>query len=211
MKTRSGPRRVPPCARWMSAIVAAAILPGAPSVSQWHEFDAVRNDPEIYVTVIDSVVRPELRRLFRVPENRIEPALAVVSRTTPLSDDTVDYLERAPRPGAQPLFAELLSAAERRRLARSLRERNRQEQDVDLQETNLITLAHPDALFAVMQSNPDRFGGFSKFSRPGYEGSHAIVCATYTCGGLCGKGWLILLNREVDRWRVTSAQLIWVS
>jgi hypothetical protein len=39
----------------------------------------------------------------------------------------------------------------------------------------------------------------------------AVIYAGYSCGGLCGEGFLIRLRHDSRAWRVTSAQLLWIS
>ena len=39
----------------------------------------------------------------------------------------------------------------------------------------------------------------------------AIVTMEYTCGGLCGEGYSLLLEREVGGWKVIGKQTHWVS
>jgi hypothetical protein len=53
---------------------------------------------------------------------------------------------------------------------------------------------------------------FTAFSRPAYGGERrALVYVTYTCGGGCGQGWLVLLENNGDTWRVSETALIWIA
>lgn len=62
-----------------------------------------------------------------------------------------------------------------------------------------------------------RFPGarrYAAFSPVAYaaDGRSALVYYEYHCGGLCGAGHLVFLERQADdRWRVTVALQTWVS
>lgn len=43
------------------------------------------------------------------------------------------------------------------------------------------------------------------------DGRQALVAVGGMCGGLCGSGWLIVLDRDNDRWRVRGMLMTWVS
>jgi hypothetical protein len=195
----------------VAAAVAVIVTAVACGPSIWDEAAAARNDEPVYQAVIDSVIRPELRRLFRVESNTAEPPLVVTNRTLPIGEIGELYLERPPRPGTQPTFAELLSARARQRLERMLRDRNRSETSISLHATASIVLVSQNELFDRSKLDWSRLGGWSHFSRPGYAGRHAIVYATYSCGGLCGHGWLVLLEQQQQSWRVLAHDLMWVS
>ncbi len=190
------------------AVVLATVACG-PSV--WDETAAARNDEAVYHAVIDSVIRPELRRLFRVEANAAEPPLVVTNLTLPISQKAKFYLEHPPRPGTQPTFAELLPPRARQRLDRALRDRNRSETPISLHASGSIVLVGPHELYDRSKLDWSRLGGWSHFSRPGYAGRYAIVDVTYSCGGLCGHGWLVLLEQRQQSWQVVAHDLMWVS
>ncbi len=53
---------------------------------------------------------------------------------------------------------------------------------------------------------------FAAFSRPAYSGDRwAVVYVTYRCGGRCGQGWLVLLEKTGNTWRVSEAAMIWIA
>jgi hypothetical protein len=31
------------------------------------------------------------------------------------------------------------------------------------------------------------------------------------CGGLCGEGWMFLLERNRDAWKVVAIEMLWIS
>lgn len=43
------------------------------------------------------------------------------------------------------------------------------------------------------------------------DGRQALVQVDGICGGLCGSGWLIVLERDGDLWRVRGMLMTWVS
>jgi hypothetical protein len=43
------------------------------------------------------------------------------------------------------------------------------------------------------------------------DGRQALVQVDGICGGLCGSGWLIVLERDNDGWRVRGMRMTWVS
>ena len=82
-----------------------------------------------------------------------------------------------------------------------------------------IALASPGDL-EVMFRTPagwqefrDRFGraGLVQFSAPAIEGDEAAVYAVFGCGGLCGKSWLVTLERRGGKFRVRKSQILTIS
>ncbi len=43
------------------------------------------------------------------------------------------------------------------------------------------------------------------------DGRQALVAVGGMCGGLCGSGWLVVLERDNDGWRVRWMHMTWVS
>lgn len=43
------------------------------------------------------------------------------------------------------------------------------------------------------------------------DGRQALIEVSGTCGGLCGSGWLVVLERTDDRWQVRGMLMTWVS
>jgi len=56
-------------------------------------------------------------------------------------------------------------------------------------------------------------GGFISLSRPGFNAARnqALVYIEHHCGGLCGTGRYVLLEKSKDRWRVIQEEMVWVS
>lgn len=54
--------------------------------------------------------------------------------------------------------------------------------------------------------------GFSSLSLPGYSSDGcALMYGSYTCGNLCGYGWLFVLQKIEGQWRVESATVTVIS
>jgi hypothetical protein len=55
------------------------------------------------------------------------------------------------------------------------------------------------------------FKGVAQVSAPAYVDGGAVVYASFSCGSLCGKGWLVRLALNEGRWRVIDKKLQWMS
>lgn len=76
----------------------------------------------------------------------------------------------------------------------------------------LEALGQTDDFWPAFRSRYPAARGWVRFSAPAYRGSDsAVLYVTYSCGGLCGEGWLIRLSRVDDAWRVVSSQSVWAS
>lgn len=58
-----------------------------------------------------------------------------------------------------------------------------------------------------------RFGtaGLLQFSAPAIEGDQAAIHVVFGCGGLCGKSWLVTLERRRGEFRVRTSQILTIS
>jgi hypothetical protein len=59
-----------------------------------------------------------------------------------------------------------------------------------------------------------RSQGLVTFSRVGFNAARtqAVVLVTRGCGGLCGMGNVVLLDRDpAGRWRVVRSDMLWIS
>jgi hypothetical protein len=89
----------------------------------------------------------------------------------------------------------------------------------------LVSDSTVSALRASSGSNPDSYWrafytrfpqtrGLTVVSGIGVsaDGRQALLSLTHTCGGLCGRGYMVLLERrDGGSWRVTRARLDWMS
>ena len=55
--------------------------------------------------------------------------------------------------------------------------------------------------------------GYVSLSRVGFnnEADQALVYVGHTCGGLCGTGKLVLLQKQNGLWGITKELLLWIS
>lgn len=67
-----------------------------------------------------------------------------------------------------------------------------------------------DAWAAFNRAFPDA-GGTVTFSQVAFDqtGNYALVYLSVICGGTCGNGRLVFLNRTADGWRVEGEYTIW--
>jgi hypothetical protein len=55
--------------------------------------------------------------------------------------------------------------------------------------------------------------GLIVLSRVGFNAARnqAMVYIQHVCGGLCGTGHYVLLEKNADQWRVVKESMVWVS
>jgi len=56
-------------------------------------------------------------------------------------------------------------------------------------------------------------GGFIILSRVGFNAgmNQALVYIQHGCGGLCGTGHYVLLEKSLDGWKVSKRSMVWIS
>jgi len=122
-------------------------------------------------------------------------------------------------------LARLLPAAPPEALA-AFRERNREPARtpqglagaLDL-PLRTVSRAELEALFTdggwdAFQNRFPGAGGYFRLTLPGYTAGarRAVVHLSWTCGGLCGHGKLLLLEQDTEgRWRVSASAVTWIS
>jgi hypothetical protein len=109
-------------------------------------------------------------------------------------------------------FEGLVSPASREELAKVFRERNREPRPFPQMKPEGVIVTPPEGLDEALKRESSRTRGISSFSVPAYSADgHALVYGSYACGGLCGYGWLFLLEHRGDTWQVVSADMLWIS
>jgi hypothetical protein len=182
---------------------------------------AATDDTNIYDAVLGAVIRPEIARMMRQPPDVPPPAIIfaqTIARCEPrpapskigcLRNSDIDVL--ASRPNERP-FEKQLSPAERDELFAALRANTRDSQLIAISQLHAVVATTEQGLEATIAQESPRTVGWTAFSRPGYTSDGiAVVYAKYTCGSLCGYGWLILLRRLPQGWRVIERHMLWVS
>jgi hypothetical protein len=69
----------------------------------------------------------------------------------------------------------------------------------------------PDGWKAFYDKYPGSVG-YVSLSRVGFsmEMNQAVVYVAHWCGGLCGKGKLVLLQKQNGVWKITKEMLLWI-
>jgi hypothetical protein len=207
-----------PCSP-VAMLTVALVLSTEPRVPVQNK--PLRDDPLVLAAVLEHTILPAHRRRYNAATGA---PLALVSETSPMCPARsvgqssclipdqwhgfIDPDQKAKWPGL------VADDQARRELVGSLEARNREPHPLPLSAFPGVVLLSPS------QTSPaDAFEGHigrevpsASLSLPGYaEPGYAIVYGSYTCGGLCGHGWLFVLSNVSGQWRVTSATVTVVS
>jgi hypothetical protein len=133
-------------------------------------------------------------------------------RTGCVSEEDIRAVEDSSEKFQRRVFDGLVADLRRRDLATAFRTRNREPRPFTGAGLQGVVPVSPSGLEAALQRESTRTRGYVGFSLPAYsDGRHALVYASYTCGGLCGYGWFFLLERQGDSWKVLDAAMMWIS
>ena len=81
----------------------------------------------------------------------------------------------------------------------------------DLGRSDLIRVAK-ERIGEVREQYSDRPLGIARFSLPGYSlDGYAMILVSFSCGPLCGKTWLIILDNTSGSWRVANSFPVTIS
>jgi hypothetical protein len=103
-------------------------------------------------------------------------------------------------------------------LGRAFTARNAAAARVEAFDERLVVVP-PHELDELFQ-NPDGWQEFKKryeqigivrFSAPAIAGDDAAVYVAFSCGGRCGKTWLVTLQRRGNEFRVTNSRMLTIS
>jgi hypothetical protein len=114
-------------------------------------------------------------------------------------------------PSGHEFFDGLLSAEVRRQLAGAFRERNREPVSTQGLALDNVIWTTPAALDATLKESAARARGYVSFSRPAYSAGWAFIEVRYSCGGMCGYSWYLLLAKRGESWAVLSTALLSIS
>lgn len=201
---------------WVAA--AAALACAAPLCAQEPADGAEAAEDSVWVAVLDTSAVPDTQYL--VVRARTSKGLRddgsmdrplADSRPPRLERETVnDFLERNLRPRAVgPLpdtRVKIVLAVEATLDSITLRS-----------DTSSGWTAASNPVERYWRAFRERFPharGIMTFSRVGFNAARtqAVVNVSYSCGGLCGKGTIVLLYRDATgRWRVVRTTRMWVS
>jgi hypothetical protein len=96
--------------------------------------------------------------------------------------------------------------ATRKQLVESLERRNAESHPLPAINNPDVVVLGEAASAETVEKFRQRTVGSSALSLPGYsDDRHALVYGSYSCGSLCGYGWLFVLERSDGQWRVKSA------
>ncbi len=77
-------------------------------------------------------------------------------------------------------------------------------------EQSIFSISDPRApkYFKLCGPKPD---SYYQIYDPEITGTRALVMLDYHCGGMCGSGSSVYLQRDKDKWKVTEEQRRWIS
>jgi len=202
-------------------LVGLASFPGA-----WQGRVAPADDIAVYEAILAHTIRPEVDRASAGAHISTPAPILAFDRTVMVCRPTASYSRRmgcvsdedlrAVEDGSEkfgrPVFDRLLTPAGRTELVHAFRSRNRDERPFAGATIQGLILVPPDQLDAALQREAGRTRGYAGFSQPAFtDDGHALVYASYVCGGLCGSGWFFLLQRQGTEWKVLDAAMMWIS
>jgi hypothetical protein len=191
------------------AAVGAALSCAAPLRTQGPAVDAPTVEDSVWAAVLDSYAAPDTQYVVvrdRTPEG--PPPALTESRLVGIQPETAeDFRERN---------------LQRRAIGPLPRTRVRV---VLASEATLDSLPtgfdpnpgpgdEPTLFWRTFYRRFPRAVGLVTFSRVGFNAARtqAVVSETRGCGGLCGTGNIVLLDRDPSgRWRVARSAMLWVS
>jgi len=175
-------------------------------------------DLDVFRTVIEQKVRREA--IPRVEEKWTSPWLVVLDRTFRFCDQSLkvwcmpdDTRVRLETWIAQPgMDVSLLRAFVSRNRAALAVTNPDPAASILASSGTFETLGLSDDFWRIFPTRYPGTRGWVRFSAPAYgDAGDAVVYVTYSCGGLCGEGWLIHLTRAGSEWRVANWLSLWVS
>lgn len=184
------------------------------------------DDVAIYDAVIDHALRDSFQSYTGRGTNAVPTTIQLVGRTLSTCESRHDLLLGCSI-GSSDIEVALnpIPAADRIPADRALPAATREELKAQFKSRNAVSrpLAKPRGEHVAILSD-DQFrevqerimrgerGNYAVFSLPAYSrDGHAIVYVGYTCGNLCGKLWLFLLEKIESKWRVQGSRLLGIA
>ncbi len=200
------------------SLLAIALSPFEPSRAP-APGEIQQDDGLVLRAVLEHTIVPEHRRT-----NAGAEPLKVVSETSPLCVEPPagqsqcripEHWRQFLEPNAARSWPGVVSDERiRRDLVASLEARNTKSHPLPLSTFPGIGLLdlRKDPPANPLDRHYRRKMGASSLSLPGYAGEdHALVYGSYSCGDLCGYGWLFVLEKLQGQWRVKSATVTVIS
>ncbi len=197
-------------AAWVALLTIELLALGSSSGAG--QIEPIRDDGLVLAAVLEHTILPTHRRTKSgagVPLTLVSPTIPMC--TQPPAGQTrcriTDQWRRFLEPDAAGKRPGLVADDRtRRELIESLEARNTESHP-------LPVIKHPDVEWFDRDKNSSsdalekrRNAGLSFLSLPGYSTDrHALVYGSYSCGSLCGYGWLFVLEHVSGQWRVTSS------
>lgn len=179
------------------------------------------SDAAIYKAVFTTTMRPEIVRLLANGDPAIAISVLAFDHTVPMCragvvpEMPVGCLPTEPLDafaaelGKGVRFAGRLDGTARAELNRLFREHNTQSQPFARPDIRELVVIPPNE---YQQRASSAQAGTVRFSAIAYStDGHALVYGSYVCGGMCGYGWLFLLERSGAEWRSVANELLWIS
>jgi len=167
-------------------------------------------DLEVYAAVLDSMFAP--RAISRYSRIAVVESTEVFKRET--TKALIESLTKVP--GVD-------SAAARDLAARSY-EPHSLKGIASVRLRMPVLLLGRSSLDPLPRPDPDKYwtafyekfpgtNGLISLSAVGYsaDGNRGVLMVDVGCGGLCGNGYIVVVTRERDEWRIAHIQNTWVS
>lgn len=192
------------------------------TISKFDVYGQSYNEYEIYSTIINN------KEINWTNKNTI-----LVIRNVKLSDDSREFLEEL---DSNPNMVLSLSYFDNEAVKKYLKDQNYQDAILGLLKTSTQKIkikSFVDPTFNLKPINKRKFNSFFKrdidegwdqinkqylsnwvveFSKVSFSGNYAAVYYGYHCGGLCGSGQLLVLEKkESANWVVISKINLWMS
>lgn len=201
-------------AGYSAAVLLTSVQSGVSPAS------AAVDDALVLKAVVEHTVLPEVRRASS--GTNPAPVVLIADRSIPLCKNNPgsdkpcrisDHWQRFLMPNPEGTWPGLIDNEQRRRLlVESLEARNAVPQALPAIEHPAVILIPADRSEEARQQYREQTVGFSSLSLPSYSpDGYALMYGSYTCGNLCGYGWLFVLQKLEGQWRVQSATVTVIS
>jgi hypothetical protein len=194
-------------AAWSGAVTATLVaLPVALFADQARDRQA--DDRAVYEAIVQSPLWPaSFARPIGVPL-LTKPVCATAADTRCLPPRHVEPVGGAKPSARWSRSLESVPLAVRQELTQSFLERNGT--SVTVPEILRVTRLDPPAF--LRRPAPSSIGSYGVLTAPGYAGDYALVAIEHSGSEApYRQGWLYVLQRHPEGWRVLSTLMLWIS